>query len=69
MFWSSWTGGCWGGEGDGIGWGEKLEVRLSGGWVRGDAAAVRVTRRLGEDFLLSRGAELSWNLYIVHYPL
>ena len=39
------------------------------GWFRGDAAAVRVTRRLGEDFLLSRGAELSWNLYIVHYPL
>ena len=68
MVWSSWRGGCWGGEGDGIGWGEKLEIRLSVGWFRGDGAAVRVTRRLGEDLLLSRGGGLSWNLYIVTIP-
>lgn len=42
-------GGCWGEEGVGMGWGEKLEIRLSDGVVWGDGAAVRVTRRLGED--------------------
>ena len=52
-----------------MGWGEKLEIRSSVGWFGGDGAAIRVTRRLGGDSLLSRGAGLSWNLYIVHYPL